>query len=287
MRGGTIQCRRFAATLAYISRPRTVFIIILAIKPTDMVDPVCLEVFGSMPRQGPGDLAATTRAFAGLKDLPASPTILDAGCGTGAQTFDLASICPAAKIVAADLNQDFINMLRERVIADKGMIGRIKPVCSDMLKLGFIGDKSIDVIWSEGAAYTVGVVKALSVWKRILRDGGGYVVVSDCVWFTKDPPTEIKAVWEKGYPEMKRMEDRAMDVIAAGYELLDSFRLPAESWWKSYYTPMAGQVEKFRTKYKGNAKVQTALDGMVGEIELFRKFSDHFGYAYYIMRKKE
>ena len=45
------------------------------------------EVFEALPRQGPGDRACAERALALCDELPATPRILDLGCGVGAQTM--------------------------------------------------------------------------------------------------------------------------------------------------------------------------------------------------------
>ena len=48
------------------------------------------ELFGDLPRQGPGCGEATLRALELLKDLPPQPKVLDIGCGSGMQTLILA-----------------------------------------------------------------------------------------------------------------------------------------------------------------------------------------------------
>ena len=40
-------------------------------------------VHHDLPREGPGDDESTLRAFSMLAGLPATPKILDIGCGTG------------------------------------------------------------------------------------------------------------------------------------------------------------------------------------------------------------
>jgi hypothetical protein len=57
----------------------------------DMED-LYFKIFEALPRQGPGDEAATKKAFQRLSGLPQSPAILDVGCGTGSQTLVLATL---------------------------------------------------------------------------------------------------------------------------------------------------------------------------------------------------
>jgi ubiquinone/menaquinone biosynthesis C-methylase UbiE len=48
------------------------------------------EIYEAMPRQGPGDRASTERALSLLPPVTNQHRVLDIGCGTGAQTLDLA-----------------------------------------------------------------------------------------------------------------------------------------------------------------------------------------------------
>ena len=52
---------------------------------TSRAEQIFFEVFEPLPRQGPGNLASAERALALCADLPASPRVLDLGCGSGAQ----------------------------------------------------------------------------------------------------------------------------------------------------------------------------------------------------------
>ena len=69
-----------------------------------------VELHEGLPRLGPGNTECTLRAFALCEDLPAAPDILDVGCGTGAQTFDLAA-GTAGQLTAVDLFPSFLARL--------------------------------------------------------------------------------------------------------------------------------------------------------------------------------
>ena len=62
---------------------------------------IFLEVFESLPRQGPGNRDCAAKALALCSDLPPSPVVLDLGCGVGGQTFHLAELT-SGSIVALD-----------------------------------------------------------------------------------------------------------------------------------------------------------------------------------------
>ncbi len=69
---------------------------------------------------------------------------------------------------------------------DDGMEGRIKTVCASMDALPFEPGQ-FDIIWSEGAIFIIGFEKGLATWKPLLKKGG-YMVISDAVWFESNPP---------------------------------------------------------------------------------------------------
>ena len=53
---------------------------------------IFFELHTDLPREGPGNLESTQKAFRLLKDLRPNPSILDIGCGPGKQAFDLIRI---------------------------------------------------------------------------------------------------------------------------------------------------------------------------------------------------
>jgi hypothetical protein len=42
-----------------------------------------------------------------------------------------------------------------------------------------------------------------------------------------------------------------------------------------------------RRKYRDNGEAQAVLDSFQLEIDMFRKYSQYYGYGFYIMRKQE
>ena len=145
-----------------------------------------LEIYGSLPRAGPGSDELTRRAFEMIPLLPESPRILDVGCGPGMQTFELLRSC-AGTVVALDFLPEMID--RVNTEADRqGVSDRLETVAQDMKEMTFPAS-SFDVIWSEGAIYNLGFEAGLREIRRFVRPGG-YVAVSEAVWLKPDPPTE-------------------------------------------------------------------------------------------------
>ena len=240
---------------------------------------IFFEVHQDLPREGPGDTDSTLRALAAMTDLPAVPSILDVGCGPGAQTIALASHS-SAHIIAVDRHQPFLDELARRA-EQAGVSGRVKIVNASMFDLHFAD--CFDVIWSEGAIYIIGFEEGLRDWRPLLKSGG-YVAVTELSWIRPDPPQEIVDEWAREYPGMRSVEDNLSRVRAAGYRAVEHFILPESSWWEPYYLPMQSRVEKLREKYRGNAEARGLLDTKLIEIEMYRKYSAWYGYVFYVMQ---
>jgi len=247
------------------------------------MEAIFFEIFEALPRQGPGDEKSTKRAFQKLAELPEHPEILDVGCGTGGQTLVLAKLS-AGNITALDFHEPFIKKL-ERNAVKAGCSDRIRCVVCDMNAIDF-PQGSFDVIWCEGAVFGMGFEKALKAWRKLLRPQG-YLVVSELVWFKKRAPKEIKDFFAQPCPDMKHYKDIFSLIESSGYKLLDYFLLPSQSWWTHYYTPAEKRLASLRRKYKNNPDAQAIFDGFQVEIDMYRKYSDYYGYGFYIMRKTE
>lgn len=240
------------------------------------------EIHKDLPREGPGDMDSTRKAFRKLVNLPEQPTILDVGCGPGAQTMDLASISDGV-IHAVDTHQPFLDVLQQK-INDVGFQDRIKVHNQSMSALDF-PPASFDLIWSEGAIYIMGFEKGLKAWKPILKPEG-YIVVTEATWLKPDPPEEIQGFWQQAYPQMKSLEENLDIIYAAGFYLIDYFVLPETSWTEEYYQPMQLRIEKLREQYKDDPQKLAILDEEQVEIQLYNKYSDWYGYVFYIMQNK-
>ncbi|MHB9004775.1 MAG: SAM-dependent methyltransferase, partial [Coriobacteriia bacterium] len=91
---------------------------------------VFFEVYEGLPRQGPGNRDCASRALGLCQDLPASPAILDLGCGVGGQTLHLAELT-SGTIVAIDRHAPSVERLRTTV-GERGIAQRVRPMVGDM-----------------------------------------------------------------------------------------------------------------------------------------------------------
>jgi ubiquinone/menaquinone biosynthesis C-methylase UbiE len=240
------------------------------------------EIHKDLPREGPGDSESTRRAFRKLAALPDEPAILDVGCGPGAQTMDLAAISDGS-IYAVDTHQPFLDNLQQKAI-DQGQAHRIKILNQSMKDLKFL-PASFDLIWSEGAIYIMGFEAGLRAWKSLLKPNG-FIVVTELSWQKADAPQEIQTYWNKEYPAMKTLEANLNIIHDCGFYLIDYFVLPESSWTEEYYQPMQVRVSMLREQYQDNLEKLAQLDEALKEYDLFLKYSEWYGYVFYIMQSK-
>lgn len=240
------------------------------------------ELYKGTPRQGPGNAVSTRRAFAMIPRLPERPRTLDVGCGSGAQTRDLARLT-GGPVVAVDIHLPFLERLKSSITKPDGRPGRVHPVAASMVALPF-KDGAFDLVWSEGAIYIMGFAEGLRSWRRLLRPGG-YLVVSEATWLRGDPPAELRRYWAAGYPAMTMVEADLSAIRAEGYEPLGHFALPESAWLEDYYGPLEKRLAEFRAANEGHAEAQALVAQTEQEIALYRRFSAWFGYVFYAMRK--
>jgi SAM-dependent methyltransferase len=240
------------------------------------------EIYEAIPRQGPGDRESTERALRLLPPLTRGQRILDIGCGAGAQSIDLAR-ATEAQIVAVDIHEPFVSRLTTHA-AELGLADRIAPTVGDMNDLRF-PDGAFDVIWCEGAiVIIIGFAKGLSTWRRLLVPGG-HMVVSELCWLRDDPPTEAKAFFDAEGADVTDMDARRKAIAENGYRIVGDFVLPAVGWWENYYVPLGTTLERFRVAHAGDNEALEVAARSQYEIDLYRRYPEHFGYGFFVMQR--
>lgn len=247
----------------------------------EKINELLYEIHADMPRQGPGDRRSTERAYRLMRGLPKKPAILDIGCGPGAQTIDLSRIS-GGTVTAVDNHRPYLDQLEETV-NKAGLAHRVKAKEGDMYNLRF-PDGSFDAAWAEGSIFIIGFAQGLAHWRRLLKPGG-FMAVSELTRLRPDPPEEAKAFWEGAYPVMQDMESNVRTVEEAVYDAVGHFTLPESAWWEDYYDPLQKRIPLLKKKNRDNAEMLEMLAEVENEISSFRKYSDFYGYVFYVMQK--
>jgi len=239
-----------------------------------------LQIYGTLPRAGPGSNELTRKAFEMMSHAPRLPRILDIGCGPGMQTVELLRIT-SGTVVALDLIPDMIARVKAEA-ARAGVADRLETLELDMSEMDF-PEASFDVIWSEGAIYFLGFEGGLRKIKDFVKSGG-YVAVSEAVWLRSDPPPEVVEFW-KDYPEIDTVANKLSVIDRVGYESVGHFVLPPTAWNEAYYDPMEKRIAEKEAEWADIPDAVAVLEEARNEIATFRRNPDYYSYAFFVMRK--
>ncbi len=238
-----------------------------------------MELYGHLPRAGPGDDSSTRKAYGMIKGIPREPRILDIGCGPGVQTMELARLSGGV-IVALDLMPQMITRVKEAA-AEQGLSDRIEIIQMDMKKMDF-ANESFDLIWSEGAIYLMGFKNGLEKIKRFLKPGG-HVAVTEAVWLKSNPPADVVKFWEE-YPEIDSIDMKLKVISDLDYREVGHFVLPDTSWTEPYYKHLEKRAEELEPVWAEAPVAMEVIHEARFEIEMFRKYHEFYGYCFFIMR---
>lgn len=233
------------------------------------------ELFESTPRQGPGSVETTRRALQLLPDSLQFERVLDLGCGTGGSTIVLAEDTDA-HLTAVDIHPPFLATLRARA-EERGLADCITTVAADMGNATSLG-AGFDLVWAEGSAYSIGFENALRRWRPLLRPAG-CLVVTELVWFVAEPTERARAFFASEYPDMRDEATRIHQARSAGYELLHSFRLPADDWHAFY----AGLEEPLNDAISRRGELEIYAATRL-EREIYEACGDDYGYLCLVLQ---
>ncbi|QTN39836.1 methyltransferase domain-containing protein [Cryomorphaceae bacterium] len=241
-----------------------------------------IDLHRGNPRQGPGSTASTLRALKAC-GLPREQRlrVADIGCGSGAQTLVLAEELEA-DIVAVDLFPEFTEELNHRAVS-AGFHDSIKTANESMEALS-LESESVDLIWSEGAIYSMGFKAGLQAWRPFLRPNG-VLAVSEITWTTTDRPQALEEFWGAEYPEVGTAEEKMADLRAAGYQVLEHFFLPPSDWLDEYYLPLEQSFEGFLDRHQHSKEALQVVQLHRDEIEFYRTYQAYYSYGFYIAQK--
>ena len=229
-----------------------------------------------LDRKGPGDSDFSRNILSNLANLPSKPRIADLGCGSGAGALLLAQYYQSI-VRAVDSSSVFIEELKARA-RQAGLEHLIIPTHGDMAKLDWPAN-SVDLLWSEGAAYNLGFGQALKIWRPLLASNG-IAVISEMSWFTDDRPEAVIAYWQNTYPGMGTEAENTAQANRSGFRVLSTHRLASQAWWVNYYQPLRERMQQL----KSTLSIQSVISETEEEIQMFEKFSDFYGYTFYVLQ---
>jgi ubiquinone/menaquinone biosynthesis C-methylase UbiE len=201
-------------------------------------------------------LKYTRMAFQLLPPIT-GPAILDAGCGTGVPTIELARLCDGS-ILAVDTDGAALEKLLEK-IAENRLEGRVRVLRCSFTELP-PGEGPFDIVWAEGSVSRLGFSAALAALGRHLKTGGFLVVhdeEGDCL-------AKVQAAQ------------------AGGFEVRGFFVLPASVWWNEYYRHLEAALVEATA-----ARPPFQLEQLREETARFKSKLQSYGSAYFIIKKGE
>lgn len=183
-----------------------------------------VDLFLRLDRAGPGD-AESLRWALGVAGTPADARVLDAGCGTGADTGTLLAAVPQGQVTALDAAPAFVARAATTYPAVTAIVGDMEAPPAGPW----------DLIWSAGAVYNIGVSRALEAWRGVLAPNG-CVAFSDLRWTTDTPPEEARAFWQAEGVSLTDATGLEAEVRAAGWRVKGA-RWVGRAGWAAYYDP--------------------------------------------------
>ena len=231
-----------------------------------------------LERQGPGDTCYSSYILSLIKELPANPRIADIGCGAGAGTLFLADRFKS-KVRAVDLSREFLDELINRA-KQRGLEHLVETIECDMGSLDW-KPETIDLLWSEGAAYNLTFEGALKAWRPLMA-ANGIAVISEMSYFTSEVPESVRVYWQNAYPTIGTESENSNRANSSGFEVLGIHRLPSKAWWDNYYGPLRENMNSF--KHSEDSIMQSVIKETEEEMKLFEEHEKHYGYSFYILK---
>ena len=165
-------------------------------------------------------------------DARGDETILDAGCGSGRLTVELAALVPRGRILAVDLSENMLHQARST--AEQADCRNIRLACADLAALPF--DSIADGIFSTAAFHWVADHDALFHSLFVSLKPGGWLI-AQC----------------GGGPNLLRLRRRT-DVVMHAPEFWEYFR-----GWEPPQVYESAEVTAARLKHAGFSDIATWL----------------------------
>jgi len=219
------------------------------------------DLFLSLDRAGPGDADSLRWALA-VAGTPPGARVLDAGCGTGADTAQLLAAVPRGRVTALDKDAAFVASVAARHPGATVLQGDMAAPPAG----------PYDLIWSAGAVYNLGIGRALAAWRGVLVPGGR-VAFSDLRWTRGTPPAGARDFLSGEGVALTDATGLEAEIAAAGWRLLGA-RWVGRAGWAAYYEPLAAALDAGL----GAATDADLVAALRAEIACWRRWGDSYDY---------
>jgi len=135
-----------------------------------------------------------------------------------------------------------------------------------------------------GALYFMGFQNGVRRCRQLLKDNG-YLAVTEVVYLAPNPPVPVTQFFENEYPDIKNVKSRIELIQREEFQLLSNFTLPESAWFDSFYLPMEEELSRLNKKYRGNKIALGIFEDSRNEIDFYKKYSEFYGYEFFIMQK--
>jgi len=193
--------------------------------------------------------------------LKSTPRILDIGCGTGVPTLELAKLTKG-QIIALDIDESALKELN-RKIEIAGLSYRIKTQLGSLYELEF-PPNSFDIIWAEGVTSIISVETALKTWYAVLKPQAYLVMHVDA---------------------QNLAFDFEMISNQLGYEVVETFLLPEDAWWKGYYSPLEKQIQSYLELHSNNKLALESVKTYLKTIKQVKKNPSRYRSGFIIFKR--
>ena len=109
--------------------------------------------------------------------------------------------------------------------------------------------------------------------------------MTELVYLVNNPPDPIVQYFEKEYPDIMSVKDKIDLIQNEKFHLIANFTLPKSSWLDCFYLPMEEEITRLNKKYRSNKTALDIFEEMKKEIILYKKFSDFYGYEFFVMQR--
>ena len=202
-----------------------------------------------------GLLKYLSKAIAALPAIE-SPSILEAGCGSGVPTLALAEHFQS-HITAIDIDATAIKRLEEKV-KKLSLSDRITPLNCSLFDMD-PEENRFDLIVAEGLLNVVGFEKGFLKVIELVKSNGFFII----------------------HDEYRDHNKKIAFIESNHCKLLDLFKLDEQVWWNDYYDCLQKEISAQKDK-----DLLSLIKSDIKEIELFRRDPSAFTSAYYMIEKK-